>query len=37
MGKAAVLANGTEPFEQIGNSLLTERLTRMVKIAQDVS
>ena len=38
MGMAAVLFDGAEPFEQIGNILLTEGpMWNLVKIAQAVS
>ena len=38
MGIEAILFNGTEPFEQIGNSLSTEGpMWNLVKIAQAVS
>ena len=38
MGMAAILFNGTEPFEQIGNTLSTEGIKgNMVKITQAVS
>ena len=38
MGMAAILFNGTEPFEQIGNTLSTEGpMWNLVKIAQAVS
>ena len=37
MGMGATLFNGTEPFEQIGNTLLAEGPIRnLVKIAQGV-
>ena len=38
MDMAAILFNGTEPFEQIGNTLSTEGpMYNLVKIAQAVS
>ena len=38
MGMAAILFNFAEPFEQIGNTLLTEGpIWNLVKIAQVVS
>ena len=38
MDMAAILSNGAEPFEQIGNALLTEGpMWNLVKIAQAVS
>ena len=38
MGMAATLFNGIEPFEQIGNTLLTKvQMWNMVKIAKAVS
>ena len=38
MGMAAILFNGAEPFEQSGNTLLTEEpVCNLVKIAQAVS
>ena len=38
MGMAAILYNRVEPFEQIGNTLLTEGPMRiLVKIVQTVS
>ena len=37
MGMAAILFDGAEPFEQIGNTLLTEGpMWNLVKIAQAV-
>ena len=38
MDMAAILFNGTEPFEQIGNTLWTEGpMWNLVKVAQAVS
>ena len=37
MGMVAILFDGAEPFEQIGNTLLTEGpLWNLVKIAQAI-
>ena len=37
MGMAAIVFDGAEPFERIGNTLLTERpMWNLVKIAQAV-
>ena len=38
MGMGAIVLNGTEPFEQIGNTLSTDGpMWNLVKIAQAIS
>ena len=37
MGTVAILFDGAEPFEQIGNTLLTGPIWNLVKIAQTLS